>query len=372
MGILSIMEEVNHQKLKIAIISPPWFPVPPPGYGGIEMVVSLLTEGLCRRQHSVTLFASGDSITQARLISVFDEAPYKKLKENIYFENLHALSAYELAQEFDIIHDHNGYSSRLMGALVKRILGKPVIATLHGPADKHSMNFYTSVASDLLFVAISEAQRASYAGLNFLATVPNAIRIDDYPFSASSDSYLLFVGRMSDEKGAHIAASAAKKLGRRLIMIGKSSEEQERKYFEERVRPYLGGKIEYYGEVDQAVKVELYRKAECVLFPIQWPEPFGLVMIESMACGTPVVALRNGSVPEVIRHGQTGYIADDEGGMIEAVKKIDSIDRSACRRLIAQEYNEGKFISRYERAYRDALALSQENAALKIGAHGKI
>ncbi|MBE0448001.1 MAG: glycosyltransferase family 4 protein [Actinobacteria bacterium] len=367
-----MMEEISSQKLKIAIISPPWFPVPPPGYGGIEMIVSLLTEGLCRRQHSVTLFASGDSITQARLISAFGEAPHKRLKENIFLENLHALTAYERVREFDIVHDHNGYSSRLLGALTSRLFNKPVISTLHGPADKQSVSFFSSVASDLLFIAISKAQRNSYAGLDFLATIPNAIKIDDYPFSESSDGYLLFVGRMNEEKGAHIAVSIARRLGRKLIMVGKSSEEHEKDYFDDKIRPYLGGKIEYYGEVDQAVKLELYRKAECVLFPIQWPEPFGLVMIESMACGTPVIAIRNGSVPEVIEHGRTGYIVEDEEGMIEAVEKIGSIDRSACRRLVAQEYNEEEFISRHERAYRDALAISQGNAVLEVNAHGKI
>ena len=362
------MEGKNIQKLKIAIIAPPWFPVPPPGYGGIEMIVSLLTEGLWQRGHDVTLFASGNSITQARLISTFAEAPHKRMKENIHLENIHSLAAYEHAAEFDIIHDHNGFNSRLLGALVRKLINKPVIATLHGPADKHSVDFLSSVASGLMFVAISESQRVSYEGFDFLATIPNAIRTSDYPFSNTGGDYLLFVGRMNKEKGAHIAASTAKRLGRKLIMVGKCSEDHEKKYFNEQVRPSMGKGAEYYGEVDQLTKLELYKNAECVLFPIQWPEPFGLVMIESMACGTPVIALRNGSAPEVIRHGVTGYIVDSEDEMIEAVGKIDRINRAACRKIVAQEYDEEIFINRYEQAYMDALAISEVSAhELRVG-----
>lgn len=354
------------QKLKIAIISPPWFPVPPPGYGGIEMVVSLLTEGLCRRQHDITLFASGDSVTQARLISPFVKAPHQKMKENIHLENMHTLAAYELAEEFDVIHDHDGYNSRLLGALVSRVFNKPVIATLHGPADQYSLNFFSSIASDLFFVAISEAQRLSYADLNVLSTIPNAIKISDYPFSESGGDYLLFVGRMSEEKGAHIAVSVAKKLGKKLIMIGKCSEDHEQDYFNSKVRPNMTKNTEFYGEVDQATKLELYRSAECLLFPVQWPEPFGLVMIESMACGTPVVAINNGAVPEVVKHNHTGYIVDNEMEMVEAAKSIDKIDRANCRDLVIQEYNEELFIDRHERAYKAAIAAANERTAKSV------
>jgi glycosyltransferase involved in cell wall biosynthesis len=349
------MKEIGWRKLKIALVSPPWFPVPPSGYGGIEMVVYLLAEGLTRRGHEVTLFASGDSVTQAHLVSVFEKAPYKKMKDNAYLENLHSLAAYALAREFDIIHDHDGFGSRLLGALTSRLLKVPVVATLHGPADKASLNFYGSVAADLLFIAISEYQRQSFPGLNFLATIPNAVKIDDYPFSKEGGDYLLFVGRMNEEKGAHIAARVARKLGRRLVMVGKCSEDHEKRYFVENIKPQLGAGIEYWGEVDQKTKLELYCGAECVLFPIQWPEPFGLVMIEAMACGTPVVAIKNGSVPEVIKHGKTGFIAENEAEMLEAVKLVQNIERSACRKLVVENHSEEVFISRHEQAYFAAL-----------------
>lgn len=334
-------------------------------------MVSILAEGLHHRGHDITLFASGDSVTEARLISVFDEAPYRLIKENVYLENIHSLAAYEMAREFDIIHDHDGSGSRLLGALVSRLFSIPVLATMHGPAYKPSLDYYTSVSDDLRFVAISDAQRSSYTGLDFLATIPNAIKLDDYGFSPTSGDYLLFVGRMNDEKGAHIAASVAKKLGRKLIMIGKSSEPHEKIYFEEKVRPFLGGDIEYLGEVEHAAKVELYRGAECVLFPIQWPEPFGLVMIESMACGTPVIAIRNGSVPEVIQDGETGFIVEDEDGMIEAVARIGEIDRLACRRLVEREYTERSFVERHEVAYEKALAQSRNVTSSRTSASQK-
>ncbi len=351
------MKEIANRKLKVAIISPPWFPVPPPGYGGIEMVVSLLTEGLCAKGHDVTLFASGDSKTKARLSSVFAEAVKQKISGNVHLENMHSLYAYGMAQEFDVIHDHDGYSSRLLGALTNRLLKKPVIATLHGPADGYGKNFYASVATNLLFVAISDFQRQSYGALNFLATIPNAIEIKNYPFSPLGGDYLLFVGRMIKEKGARIAVAVAKNLGKKLIMIGKCREDAEIAYFNEEVKPYLGKNINYLGEVDQATKLELYQNACCTLFPIQWPEPFGLVMIESMACGTPVVAIKNGSVPEVVKDGVTGYTVNNKDGMIRAVRKVGNIKRSDCRDLVMQQYNEELFIDRHERAYKSALSI---------------
>lgn len=360
------MNDFRTSKLKIAIVSPPWFPVPPPGYGGIELVVSILAEGLHRRGHDVTLFASGDSVTETRLVSVFAEAPYRLIKENVYLENIHSLAAYEMAQEFDIIHDHDGTGSRLLGALVSRLFSIPVLATMHGPANKPSLDYYTSVSDDLHYIAISDAQRSDFIGLDFLATIPNAIKLDEYDFSPTGGDYLLFVGRMNEEKGAHIAASVAKKLGRKLIMIGKASEEHEHKYFNDMVRPLLDQDIEFRGEVDLAEKVRLYKGAECVLFPIQWPEPFGLVMIESMACGTPVIAIRNGSVPEVIQDGKTGFIVEDEAGMIDAVARIGRIERSSCRQLVEREYTEEIFVERHELAYEKALAQARE-ASPRIG-----
>ena len=303
--------------MRIGLIAPPWFPLPPKGYGGIELVVHLLTEGLVARGHDVTLFASGDSETLARLSFVYGRAPSEKIATHGHIEIIHGLEAYSQAREFDVIHDHDGLASRAMGVLVHRLVGTPVVATLHGPADPLTQEILSSMRHGLRFIAISEYQRGGLPELPFVATIPNAIDIDRHPFSAEKDDYLLFIGRMIADKGAHTAIEVARRLESRLILAGKLNEEAEHEYFAEAVEPFLSDRIYFRGEVDLETKDELYRRARCTLFPIQWPEPFGLVMIESLAAGTPVIAFRRGSVPEVIEHGRTGFIVDDVDEMVD-------------------------------------------------------
>ena len=198
--------------MKIAMIAPPWFPLPPRGYGGIELVVSQLTEGLVARGHEVTLFASGDSHTRADLSYVFDQAPSMRMGMG-HLEIMHSMSAYTRASEFDLIHDHDGFASRAMGALVHHILGVPVLATLHGPADPPTQESLAALRDDLCFIAISEYQRHGFPDLRFAGTIPNAIAVDQYPFTTEKDDYLLFVGRMSPDKGAHTAIRVAEHTG---------------------------------------------------------------------------------------------------------------------------------------------------------------
>lgn len=341
--------------MRIGMIAPPWFPLPPQRYGGIEFVVSLLTEGLVARGHDVTLFASGDSRTQARLSAVFARAPFEQMEGGGHLEVVHSFEAYTHAREFDLIHDHDGLASRALGALVHRLVGTPVVATLHGPADPVTQQFLGWLRDDLRFIAISEYQRRGFPDLRFLATIPNAIDVEHMPFSAEKEDYFLFIGRMIADKGAHIAIEVARRLDVRLILAGKVNEGPEREYFSTRVEPHLTGKIHYRGEVDHETKVELYRRARCTLFPIQWPEPFGLVMIESLACGTPVVAMRHGAVPEVIEHGRTGFIVDTVDEMVEAARHVDEIDPAACRRAVEERFGSEQFISAHEEAYRRLL-----------------
>jgi glycosyltransferase involved in cell wall biosynthesis len=341
--------------MRIGMVAPPWFPLPPQGYGGIELVVSLLTEGLVARGHSVTLFASGDSTTRARLSYVFSRAPSEQIATGFHLEILHALEAYSRAREFDIIHDHDGLAARSMGALVNRLVGTPVLATLHGPADSGTQLSLGVLRDAVRFIAISEYQRSGFPDLHFLGTIPNAIDVASYSFSAEKDDYFLFMGRMIADKGAHTACEAARRLGARLILAGKVNEEPERQYFAEQIEPYLSDRIFYRGEVDHDVKTELYRRAKCTLFPIQWPEPFGLVMIESMAAGTPVVAFRQGSVPEVIEHGRTGFIVDTLDEMVEAARRIDEIDPAECRRAVEERFGVPRFVTAHEEAYRRML-----------------
>jgi len=341
--------------MKIAMISPPWFPLPPQGYGGIELVVYLLTEGLVRQGHEVELFASGDSRTRARLSYVFDQAPRERLEQGSHLEVIHSLAAYCRAGEFDLIHDHDGFASRAMGALVHELTGTPVVATLHGPADTLTQESLSSLRKQLAFIAISEYQRQGFPDLRFVGTIPNAIEIEKHPYSFEKDDYLLFIGRMNHEKGADTAINTARELGQRLIMAGKVNEAHEREYYEQSVAPFLSDNIHFRGEVDNNVKLELYRGARATLFPIHWPEPFGLVMIESLAAGTPVVAFRMGSVPEVLEHGRTGFIVDTEEEFVEAVRRIDEIDPRECRRVAEERFDAGPFIDKHLAAYRELL-----------------
>ena len=344
-----------HLVMRIGMIAPPWFPLPPRGYGGIELVVSLLTEGLVKRGHDVTLFASGDSSTRARLSYVYSRAPSELIATGFHIETLHALEAYSRAREFDVIHDHDGLAARAMGALVHRLVGTPVVATLHGPADSGTQQSLSALRDALRFIAISEYQRSGFPDLHFVGTIPNAIDVERHPYSWEKDDYFLFLGRMNADKGADTACEIAKRLGVRLILAGKVNEEAEKQYFHERVEPYLSDRIFFRGEVDWDVKVELYRRARCTLFPIHWPEPFGLVMIESLAAGTPVIAFRQGSVPEVIEHGKTGFVVESIDEAVEAAAHLDEIDPMDCRRAAEQRFGVERFITAHEEAYRRML-----------------
>ena len=341
--------------MRVGMIAPPWFPLPPQRYGGIEFVVSLLTEGLVRHGHDVTLFASGDSSTKAALSYIFARAPFEQIENGGHLEVVHSLAAYKRAKEFDIIHDHDGLASRAMGALVHSLLGTPVVATLHGPADATTVEMLSSLRQDLAFIAISDYQRNGFPDLHFVGTIPNAVDVEHMPFQAEKDDFFLFIGRMSEDKGAHNAIEVARRLDARLIMAGKVNEGPERAYYSERVEPFLSDRIHFRGEVDHETKMELYKRAKCTLFPIQWPEPFGLVMIESMACGTPVIAMRHGSVPEVMEHGRTGFIVDTVDEMVEAARRVDEIDPAECRRAVEERFGIDHFVAQHEAAYQQLL-----------------
>jgi glycosyltransferase involved in cell wall biosynthesis len=337
--------------MRVGMIAPPWFPLPPQRYGGIEFVVSLLTEGLVKHGHDVTLFASGDSRTQADLSYIFARAPFEQIENGGHLEVVHSLAAYVHAREFDVIHDHDGLASRAMGALVHSLLGTPVVATLHGPADATTVEMLSSLRNDLAFIAISEYQRNGFPDLHFVGTIPNAVDVEHMPFEDAKEDFFLFIGRMTADKGAHSAIEVARRLEARLIMAGKVNEGPERVYYSEQVEPFLSDRIHFRGEVDHETKMELYKRARCTLFPIQWPEPFGLVMIESMACGTPVIAMRHGSVPEVVEHGRTGFIVETVDEMVEAARHIDEIDPAECRRAVEERFGIDHFVAAHEASY---------------------
>jgi glycosyltransferase involved in cell wall biosynthesis len=340
--------------VRIAILSPVWFPVPPTGYGGIEWVVSLLADGLVEAGHDVTLFASGDSSTTAELASVFPEAPSADIGRTTP-ELRHALSCYERAEEFDIVNDHSGPVAAAIGGAVET----PVVHTVHGPLVGADGDLYASVsavAPRVGFISLSLNQRKPQPDLPWVATCHNALDLDAYPVHAERGEYLLFLGRMSADKGCHRAVEVALEAGLPLKIAGKMREPLEQEYFEEYVAPHLGDGIEYLGETSHAKKVALLQNARATLFPIDWEEPFGLVMIESMACGTPVIATRWGAVPEVIEHGRSGIIVDDYREMAGALADADRLEPLECRRYVEEHFSAERMVADYLAAYEAVLA----------------
>lgn len=343
--------------MRIAQISAPWYPIPPTGYGGIELVVSLLTEELVARGHEVTVFATGDSKTAAKLSYVYEKAPSDRIGGGNYqVEHVHALEAYARARDFDIIHDHDGMSSRTMGALVRRLINVPTMVTLHGPADEKALECYSHLKDDLFYVAISNNQRESYGPLNYVATIYNAIDITQYHYEEKHGDYLLWLGRVNPEKGSKQAVQIAAELGMKLVFAGKISEPHEVEYFEREVKPLIGSNVEMVGEIDFQTKVDLYAGAYATLFPIQWPEPFGLVMIESMATGTPVVATAMGAAPEVVVDGATGYLVENDiTKLVAATERVGSLSRQACRKHVEANFTAKIQAEQYEQAMQRVL-----------------
>ncbi|MGD0272707.1 MAG: glycosyltransferase family 4 protein [Gaiellaceae bacterium] len=344
--------------LKIAVLSPVWFRVPPDGYGGIECVVSLLADSLVEAGHDVTLFASGDSLTKAKLVSVYKKAPSLQIGRSVP-EMHHALACFERAEEFDVINDHSGLPAAAFGGLVET----PTLHTMHGPLDGPiAPSVYEQiarVAPKVGFISISMNQRKPKPDLPWVANCPNALDLSVYPCQPHKGDYLFFLGRMSPDKGAHRAIAIAKETGLPLKIAGKMQDPEEKDYFRELVEPHLDQQIQYLGEVNHGEKVELLQHARVTLFPIEWEEPFGLVPIESMACGTPVLATRFGAVPEVIENGVGGIIVDDYRGMAALIDEASAIDPWVCRRYVEEHFVPERMVADYVAAYEEAIARSK-------------
>jgi glycosyltransferase involved in cell wall biosynthesis len=339
--------------MKIAVLAPVWFAVPPSGYGGIEWIVWLLADGLVDAGHEVTMFASGDSRTKAKLAAVFAEAPSRMIGKT-QTELRHALSCYTCADEFDVINDHTGMLGAVLGATVRT----PVVHTVHGPLDGEPGEVYELIdklAPEVGLISISMNQRKPKPHLNWVANCHNALDFSVYPVTPHRGDYLLFLGRLSPDKGAHRAIAVARETGLPLKIAGKKQDPKELGYFHEFVEPHLVDGIEYLGEVSHGEKVELLQNARVTLFPIEWEEPFGLVMIESMACGTPVIATRWGAVPEVIEHGRSGIIVDNYRQMAAALDKADDLDPFELRRYVEEEFSPEHMVADYLAAYETAI-----------------
>lgn len=337
--------------MKIAQIAPPWIAVPPSGYGGIEWVVALLADELAARGHEVTLFASGGSVSKAKLDSVFDPAPGPTKIGDTYLEVLHAFHAYEQAGEFDVIHDHSG----MVGLAIAARSGIDVVHTVHGPLVDDALRWYRMVTGRVNFVAISDSQKKPGPDLSWAGRVYNGIPVERYPFREYKEDFLLFVGRVNREKGPEVAVEVAKRAGARLVMAVAIKEKFEQEYWDVNVAPILSGKEEILGEITVEEKADLMSRARAVLFPIQWEEPFGLVMAEANACGTPVLAFPRGAAPEVIADGETGFMCTDVNEMASAIARVGEIDPHACRARVEKMFSAQAMTAGYEDVYRKVL-----------------
>ena len=340
--------------LRIGLLAPPWFAVPPPRYGGIEAVVAVLAEGLVARGHDVTVFASGDSSTSARLVATHAKAQSLHLGQTVP-ELEHVADCIRRAGEFDVISDHSGPLAVALSGLVET----PFVHTVHNALDESLARAYDAalaLAPSARLVSLSPQQRRPRPAYPWLANVPNAVDLERYPCRAHADGrYLLWIGRMCYEKGPDRAIEVARQARLPLLLAGKMHTREERAYFEERVAPRLNRKARYVGEADRAGVVALLHGAIALLNPIEWPEPFGLVMIEAMACGVPVVATRRGSVPEVVLDGTTGIVVDDYHAMADAIPEAARISPDACRRAAEEHFSPDQLVERYTDAFRTAV-----------------
>lgn len=340
--------------MRIAQVTPLWERVPPPAYGGIELVVSLLTDELVRRGHEVTLFATGDSITLAKLESVHPRAirTDPSVKEYQIYESMQLGHVYQRTHEFDIIHSHMGFPALPYAQFVKT----PTVHTLHGVFTSDNEKLY-SYARSQPYVSISNAQRKPELGLNYVATVYNGIDVDSYKFYAEPNEppYLAFLGRLSPEKGPHHAIEIAKRTGMTLKMAGKI-DIVDREFYDEILAPQIDGEqIQYLGEANHVQKNTLMGGAVATLFPITWKEPFGLVMVESMASGTPVIGMNLGSAPEVIRDGKSGFLCETIEECVAALERVKDIDRADCRQHVIDHFSVQRMADGYEAVYRELI-----------------
>lgn len=336
--------------MRIAQVAPLAESVPPPGYGGTERVVSYLTEELVRQGHQVTLFASADSRTAAELVPCAPQG--LRLDESVADPIAHAVVELECvaaeASRFDVIHWHVDYFHYPMS----RRLGVPNVTTLHGRLDIPDLVPVYDEFRDMPVVSISNDQRAPLPHANWVATIHHGMPIDELmPLKHPSRDYVAFLGRISPEKRADRAIEVARRANLPLRIAAKI-DPADQDYFEGEIEPLLeADHVEFIGEIGPEEKNDFLGNARALLFPIDWSEPFGLVMIESMACGTPTIAYRSGSVPEVIDEGITGFVVEDIEPAVEAVHRLDEIDRDACRRRFEERFSVERMARDYVRVY---------------------
>lgn len=333
--------------LHIGLIAPPWVAVPPPVYGGTEVVIDNLARGLAAVGHRVTLFASGDSRCPVERRWRYSSALGTTAPTEL--EIGHVESAYRALADVDIIHDHTLSG---VGRYDLHPPGVPIVATAHGPFIPEVARVYRDAAEHgVTVVAISHAHRDSAPDVPIRHVIHHGIDPAAFPFGRGDGEYLLFLGRMSPEKGAHRAIEVARAARRRIILAAKMWEPAEHRYFTDVVEPMLGTDAVYVGEVGGRRKLDLLAGAEALANPIRWPEPFGLVMIEALACGTPVLAFKEGAAPEIVTHGVDGFLCDDETDMADHVAAVAAINRRQCRATVQHRFSTRRMVDEHVRLY---------------------
>jgi glycosyltransferase involved in cell wall biosynthesis len=338
--------------MRIAMLSPIAWRTPPRHYGPWESVASLLSEGLVARGHDVTLFATADSHTRGRLQAVCPRG-YEEDRSLIpkVWECLHISELFEHADAFDIIHNHFDFLPLTYAGLTTT----PVVTTIHGFSSPGILPVYRKYNGKTWYVAISDADRAP--GLDYIKTIYHGIDIEQFDFQSTPDDYLVFFGRIHTDKGAREALNIARACNKRLILAGII---QDRAYYDRYVAPHIDNdRVVYVGSVGPAERSRLLGKACALLHPILFDEPFGLSVIESMACGTPVIAFNKGSMPEIIENGESGFLVADENEAIEAVARIAGIDRAACRGRVERHFTMDRMLDDYINVYEAIVALTR-------------
>jgi glycosyltransferase involved in cell wall biosynthesis len=344
--------------VKIAQIAPLWESVPPKLYGGTERIVSYLTEELVQQGHEVTLFASGDSQTTAHLRATTPHALRLngQMNPDVPFTLMQEMAFGRDAEQFDIIHSHLDY----LGFPMSRRCGTPVLTTLHGQLDLAGLLPVFEEFYDLPVCSISNAQRLPLPHLNWQGTVYHGLP-PLYPFYASPGSYLAFLGRMAPEKRPDHAIEIARRVGMPLRMAAKV-DPANREYFQTEIAPLLEDPlVDYIGEISDAEKADFLGKAAAVICPYDWPEPFGLVLIEALACGTPVFAYRRGSIPEIINDGITGFICDNLDDMVSAMNRLPCIQRQDCRQAFEVRFTVTRMAKDYVALYENLLSKNRRS-----------
>ncbi|BFV56358.1 glycosyltransferase family 4 protein [Kitasatospora sp. CMC57] len=345
--------------MRIAHVAPLWERVPPRGYGAVESLVAELTAAQVLDGHEVTVFASGDSKVAGNLHGVGRTALLAdpRIREPEVYRMLQLLEVRDRADEFDVVHSHVHSNSGCLAIPALHGLRTPVIHTVHCFFNEDNAPLFRRFAAER-YVAISRDQRSHLPELNYLGTVHHGIDAEAFPFGAevaSSSPYLAFLGRIRPEKGVHVAIEAARHAGLPLKIAGRIKP-SDQAYFEQQIQPHVDGeRVSFLGELDFPRKTALLAGASATLMTSLIPEPFGLVPIESMACGTPVVSLRTGAAAELVRDGITGYLSANAQGLADAIRHLPAIERAACRRHVASEFSIRRMANGYESAYRTAL-----------------